>query len=78
MPYLASGFGTPPASVGWILPYDIILSPCRTQMKHALSPEDMRRMVAMCDAIVRKMNSGPGWVDTVWFTDESHVSDRVN
>ena len=63
-----------------ILFTDLHLYPYRIQVKHKLSPDDMRKRVIMCQWFCNKIDDEPDFLDNVWFSDEAHflLSGHVN
>ena len=67
-------------SVRRILITDLHLYPYPIQIKHKLTPDDMRKRVTMCEWFCGKINKDPDFLDNVWFSDKAHflLSGHVN
>ena len=67
-------------SVQSILIADLHMYPCRIQIKHKLTPDDMRKRVIMCQWFCDKIDAVQDFLDNVWFSDEAHflLSGHVN
>ena len=67
-------------SVRGILFTDLNMYPYRIQIKHKLTPDDMKKRVIMCHWFCNKIDAVPGFLDNVWFSDEAHflLSGHVN
>ena len=63
-----------------ILITDLHLYPYQIQIKHKLTPDDMRKRVTMCELLCGKIDEDPDFLDDVWFSDEAHflLSGHVN
>jgi len=59
-------------SVRIILIADLQMYPYRIQIKHKLTPDDMRKRVIMCQWFCEKIDAVPDFLDNVWFSDEAH------
>ena len=67
-------------SVRRILITDLHLYPYQIQIKHKLTPDDMRKRVAMCEWFCGKTDEDPDFLDNVSFSDKAHflLSGHVN
>ena len=67
-------------SVRRILITDLHLYPYQIQIKHKLTPDDMRKRVTMHEWFCGKIDEDPDFLDNVWFSDEAHfpLSGHVN
>ena len=70
----------PQESVWSILIGDLSLYAYRIQIKQNIKLEDIRRRMSMCQWFCDKIDTVPGFLDNVWFSDEAHflLSGHVN
>ena len=63
-----------------ILRKDLSLFPYTISMRHKLTDRDCVRRQEMCEVFLQRIRTDPGWLDNVWFSDESHfhLSGKVN
>ena len=63
-----------------ILITDLHLYPYQLQIKHKLTPDDMRKRVTMSEWFWGKIDEDPDFLDNVWFSDDAHflLSGHVN
>ena len=69
---ITSELGIDRESVRRIFITDLHLYPYQMQIKHKLTPDDMRKCVTICEWFCGKLDEIQIFLDNVWFSDKAH------